>query len=256
MTEIYTLYSSSKGNSTFFSDGHTAILIDAGRSYKCLCDNLYAIGHSIGDIGAVFITHEHADHIQSLGMISKKTGIPIHITSRCASSGKFDRLSNICVHPTEFCEDIGTIHVQSFPTPHDSCGSVGYTVTMNGERYGLATDIGKMTDCIYQHICRCNSLIIESNHDVTMLINGVYPQKIKNRILSDRGHLSNDACATLLPSLARCGVKNFMLAHLSEDNNTPDIALDSARHALSECCGVTVKVAHPRVPTEFIKETT
>ncbi len=253
MNRIYTLYSSSKGNCTYMSDGHTDILIDAGKSYKQLCRSLSSLGKSIDDIRAIFITHEHTDHIKSLDMICKHTDIPIHITSTCASSGRFDGMENVVVHNTRYCEDVGSIHIQSFPTPHDSYGSVGYTVALDGVKVGLATDIGHMTGAIFDSLASCSALILESNHDVDMLKHGPYPYNIKQRILSDRGHLSNDMCAETIPFLAAKGVKSILLAHLSEENNTPELALYTARSALEKngIDGVYIGVASSSEPTEL-----
>ncbi len=255
MTEIYTLYSSSKGNSTFFSDGETSILIDAGRSYKKLCEGLSAIGRSINDISAVFITHEHGDHIGALELIRKNTGIPIHMISPCVHCKKLEKIKDsITVHSTVYETDVNNIHVRSFPTSHDSCGCVGYIVTLNGTDFGLATDMGFVSKEVYNCVCRCHSIIIESNYDVNMVKSGSYPYMLKQRIMSDKGHLSNEACAELLPALARSGVKNFLLAHLSEENNTPELALNCAVQALKEhgCYGVTVNVAGSAEPTRLI----
>ncbi len=255
MTEIYTLYSSSKGNSTFFSDGKTSILIDAGRSYKKLCQGLYNIGKTINDIDAVFITHEHSDHIGAVEMICKHTDIPVHVISPCARCKKLECIyDRMTVHEPVFQVDINDVNIRSFLTSHDSCGSVGYIVTLEGEQYGLATAMGWVSPEVSRCVCQCQGVIIESNHDIDMLKKGSYPAMLKERILSRKGHLSNDACAEFLPTLAQSGVKNILLAHLSEENNTPELALNCAVCALKAhgIDNVSVNVASSNEPTKLI----
>lgn len=156
------------------------------------------------------------------------------------------------------CVKIGGLTVRSAKTPHDSANSVCYRITLSsGEELGYATDIGNLSDEVVDTLCGCRHVVIESNHDKAMLKNGPYPQNLKMRILGSRGHLSNEDCARFLPTLAACGCKNILLAHLSRENNTPELALSSAKELL-ESAGfgdeVSLDVAAVNSPVALIKE--
>lgn len=255
---IVTLYSGSGGNSVYIRVADTAILIDAGKSARTLCNSLKAIGSDIGEISAIFITHDHHDHISALEVLSKKHEIPIHMTY--ASAKAFDRCpdssihSRLVLHDPEYTETVGELTVRSFRTPHDSRMSVGYRIEFcDGERvraFGVATDIGYVTDEIRRGLCGCEAVVLESNHDVDMLMKGPYPYELKRRIRSNRGHLSNKDSALFASELAASGTRAFMLAHLSEENNEPSLALEEAFCAISDE-SVTICAAAPSVPTEL-----
>ena len=257
--KIFVLYSGSGGNSVFVRVGENAILIDAGKSARALCSALNSIGESIKSIDAIFITHEHTDHISALEVISKKNTMPIHITD--ISAKRFDSCqdssihTSLCRHGVEFCEQVGEMRVLSFRTPHDSRMSVGYRIEFDddGERFaiGLATDIGYITDDIRRNLLGCQAVIIESNHDLEMLRTGPYPYELKLRVGSKRGHLSNSECAEFASELAESGTRNFMLAHLSAENNRPELAYDEVSSAVSGF-GASVCVAQPDSPIEFV----
>lgn len=255
---IVTLYSGSRGNSVYIRVADTAILIDAGKSARRLCTALKEIGSDIEEIRAIFVTHEHADHISALEVISKKRNIPIHIAEQSARI--FDRYaptyihSRLVRHTPIFSVEIGDILVSSFMTPHDSMMSVGYRIEFfDGEEkraFGVATDIGYVTEDIKKGLLGCEAVVLESNHDIEMLKRGSYPQMLKQRILSNRGHLSNADSASFAAFLAANGTNSFVLAHLSEENNEPTLALEEARNAISEEW-VRVAVAAADMPTEL-----
>ena len=226
--KIINLYSGSKGNCTLIRSKNTAILIDAGKSAAALCSALNSVGEDIRNIRAIFVTHEHTDHVSSLAVLSKKHHIPIHATESSASK-------MIAVAGQ------GSV-LSSFPTPHDSLSSVGYRVELLSKSdsesnvihsFGYATDTGCVTDDMINGLGGCESVIIEANHDIDMLLNGPYPHDLKMRIMSNRGHLSNYDCATLAQTLVKKGTKNFLLAHLSEENNTPEAAFWTVRRHIS-----------------------
>ncbi len=255
---IYALYSGSGGNSVFIRVGDDRILIDAGKSARALCKALEKIGENIADINAIFITHEHSDHVSALEVLSKKWDIPIHITE--PSAKRFDRCpdapihAHLCRHGVEFCASVGELCVFSFRTPHDSDMSVGYRIEFeDGEErraIGLATDIGYISDEVRKNLSGCDAVIIESNHDVDMLMTGPYPYDLKLRVASKRGHLSNRECADFICELAEGGTKAFLLAHLSKENNEPDLAFDEASRAICTC-DACVRVADPEEPVEL-----
>lgn len=251
---LISLYSGSKGNSTYIRCGSDEILIDAGRSLRALTNALTNIGSNIERIKAIFITHEHSDHISALEMLSKKFHIPIHMTEESAkkvlSTTSYVK-NNIICHSPVFEEKIGDISVRSFPTPHDSDMSVGYTIGLpSGEKIGYATDIGHITSEIRKNLLGSTAVVIESNHDIKMLENGPYPAWLKMRIGSQNGHLSNRDCAAFIPELIANGATDIMLAHLSEENNAPDVALECAKCA---CCeGFHLCVARESEPTKLL----
>lgn len=255
---LLTLYSGSEGNCTFISSGKTCILIDAGKSARTLCAKLCEIGSDIKNISAIFITHEHTDHVSALETLSKKYHIPIHMTN--ASAAKFDRAplsavhSCLVRHDTVFCQTVGDVTVRSFPTPHDSRMSVGYRVSFEADGkthiFGVATDIGHISDEIREGLGGAEAVVLESNHDEQMLLNGPYPRDLKLRILSDSGHLSNRNSAKFAASLARSGCKGFILAHLSKENNEPRLAYEDAVSEIADS-SVSVRVASPDAPCEL-----
>lgn len=252
---ITSLYSGSKGNSVLIESDGAKILIDAGKSARALCLALNEIGKSIDDIDAIFITHEHSDHVGALEALLKKHPIPIHIVEISARKLLLRGLSVysdlICTYPPIFSVRVGDMWVTSFPTPHDSEYSVGYRIEIGDSRIGYATDIGHVTDEIRDALCGCESVVLECNHDVEMLMNGRYPYDLKLRIRSNRGHLSNNACAEFASDLCLVGTKNILLAHLSEENNDPDIAYDTVWSAIADE-SINLKVASQYEPIKLI----
>ncbi len=254
-----TLYSGSGGNSVYIRMAGTAILIDAGKSARALCNSLGEIGTDLSEIRAIFVTHDHHDHVSALEILSKKHRIPIHMTE--ASAALFDRYSdsaihhNLVRHAPLFEVAVGELTVRSFVTPHDSRASVGYRIEAGqGEdrlTVGVATDIGYVSEDIRTGLLGCDGVVLESNHDVEMLMRGPYPYDLKQRIRSRRGHLSNRDSAEFAAELCAGGTRGFLLAHLSEENNEPSLALEEAERAISTP-GVYIAVAAPHSPTRLI----
>lgn len=239
MFKAIPLFSGSSGNCVYIKYKDEEILIDAGVSYKKICTSLESVGTSIENIKAVLVTHEHSDHVQGLRVLSKHRNIPIYINRRSAEF--FDEtLENIFSGNVKISDPgeqitFSSFEADVFSTPHDSLGSCGYHFTFSdGTRFALATDMGKITGEISSYLLGCDSVIIESNHDIKMLKNGNYPYALKKRILSDHGHLSNDDCAAFLPKLVESGTKKIVLAHLSSENNTPLLAYNTCASFLAE----------------------
>lgn len=253
------LYSGSTGNAALLESGDTAVLIDAGKSARALVTALNEAGCPPARLSAVFLTHEHSDHTAALAVFLKHYPMPVHAVEPCAAAllaapGGESIAPHLVIHPPLFSEQVGPFYISSFETPHDSRDSVGYRIRLCcGERQheiGYATDIGHVTESVLTGLCGCEAAVVECNHDEEMLMTGPYPAALKRRIASARGHLSNTDCAALAAKLAACGLKRLLLAHLSETNNTPDLALAEVKTALCDTA-VTVYAAAPDRMTEL-----
>lgn len=235
--KAYTLFSSSKGNSTYISYGKSSFLIDAGGSMKGICERLLALGTELGRLQGIFISHEHSDHTKGLEIIAKNFDIPIYTHPKCMDIiGMHAPSAEQHLIATEGGDVayIGDIKITVYPSPHDSVRSFCYRIESPGGSLGYATDIGHISDEVQDALFGCDSVLIESNYDKELLECGPYPDYIKARIQGRRGHLSNAACACITPVLARCGTRSITLAHLSETNNSPKLAYDESRRRLLE----------------------
>ena len=236
MARAVPLFSGSKGNSYYIGNTTEGLLIDAGRSCKQIENAMQANGLSMKNIGAVFVTHEHTDHCSALRVLCKKYNYEVY-----ASNGTLDALERSNkINPdtvTHVIEDeavVGNMLVQRYDTPHDAGERCCFRVTVSdGKSALIATDMGVMLPTIRNPAMQSDFVVLESNHDINMLKNGGYPYPLKLRILSDKGHLSNLACSNELAGLVKGGTLRLMLGHLSEQNNTPQIALNTAIDALA-----------------------
>lgn len=243
--KVISLYSGSSGNCTLIEAGESVFLIDAGGSAKALISSLDKLGIDLCRVSDIFITHEHGDHTHALSALIKKHPCRVHITEMSANAMNItcDALDKCLVrHGAEFALEIGGCKITAFPVPHDSSACVGYRFDLDGASVGIVTDIGYVTQTVYDSLCGCEAVMIEANHDREMVRHGSYPAVLKARILSGGGHLSNDDCAEISGAWARQGTKKILLAHLSEENNTPDTALSAVRKA-TDPYGVTVSAA-------------
>lgn len=237
MSRICPLFSGSDGNSTYISSGGTAILIDAGASFKQLSEAIGAAGGAFSELCAIAITHEHTDHIRGLKVLLKNIRLPIiaskeTLEALIASEYIPSGIKTICA---EGEIDMGDIVINRFKTSHDCLGSSGYTVAFSDlKRFSVCTDTGIVTDEIRMAVSGSDVVLFEANHDIEMLKRGPYPPQLKLRILSDTGHLSNNACAAELPRLLKNGTTRFILGHLSKKNNLPMLARSAANAALSD----------------------
>ncbi len=238
MSKVYPLFSGSRGNCYCITSGSSSILIDVGRSARQIEQSLKDNNIDIHTIKGVFITHEHTDHMKGVRVLASKYGFPVYATQGTLT--ELDKIHQLV--PDKFESHIITdgtevagMTVKTFKTSHDCCESVGYTVeTSNNRKVTLVTDTGCITPEIRQSLSGSDVVIIESNHDVNMLLNGRYPYSLKRRILSNYGHISNDTCSQLLPELVKEGTSRIVLAHLSKENNLPQLALQSARCSLQK----------------------
>lgn len=238
MARLCTLASGSSGNSTYISTSDGDILIDAGISCKSLMSAINLAGGDTSKIRAIAVTHTHIDHIRGLKTFLKNIKIPLIASTQTLeylAENNFipDGINPIAADGETI--NIGNIGIDFFATSHDAKGSGGYAVTLpDGRRACICTDLGVMTDNIRQRLCGSDVVLIESNHDIEMLKRGPYPAHLKLRILSDEGHLSNNACSTELPALLKSGTTRIVLGHLSLENNTPLLAVAAAKTALAQ----------------------
>lgn len=227
MINFTSLISGSSGNATYLSDGKTHILIDCGMSGKQLAESLAKIGASPEQLDALLITHEHIDHTKGAGVIARRYELPVYATAGTHAAMDVGAVTDKQIKIIDPARDfeIGTIGVKAFDIPHDAAEPVGYSFYIDGKKVSLATDIGHMHKALIEQIMKSKMVLLESNHDVSMLQFGPYPFPLKQRILSDVGHLSNENAAKTALQLVNSGVEHLMLGHLSEKNNHPEIAM-------------------------------
>jgi len=231
MVQFISLVSSSSGNSTLFSDGETNILIDCGLSGSALCEKLNQTGVSPSELSGIFVTHEHSDHIAGLRVFASKHKIPVFCSEGTLAALSSDQKLISSVEINAFSDRVttGGFVIERFATSHDCVGSSGYKVTApDGRIASVCTDLGCITEDVKSALIGSHLVMLESNHDVSMLRNGPYPFSLKQRIASDCGHLSNSCCADFLPELIESGTTQIVLGHLSKENNRPKIAFDCA----------------------------
>lgn len=229
---VISLFSGSKGNCTLVRCGATKVLIDAGMSCRAIERALGDVGETLGAISAVFLTHEHSDHTKALPILLKKHPVPVHAPADTVKTLALGGYPTDCFVPHPVCFSVTVsapngddpMVFSSFPTPHDASVSVGYRIETAEGSAALATDLGSVTDAVRCAFSGCRNIVIESNHDENMLLMGSYPYELKRRILSDSGHLSNSACGDFVRELVAGGAQHILLAHLSPENNTPELA--------------------------------
>lgn len=238
MARFCPLFSGSSGNCLYIGTSTAGILIDAGVSARRIEQALSAREINPATIRAIFITHEHTDHIAGLRVLQKRYHLPIYASfGTCEGIVEAAASNSDCIAMTDTVE-LDEFAVTAFPTSHDSRESTGFRVALrDGRSVGVATDLGVMTPVVREQLRGCDLVHIESNHDVRMLENGPYPYILKRRILSSTGHLSNEACAAELPDLIRHGTTRVFLGHLSRENNMPSLA-DATADAMLQTCGI------------------
>lgn len=237
MARFCSLYSSSSGNCTYIGSSCGGILIDIGVSAKRTAEALCEIGVDPSSIGAIFITHEHWDHINGVRVFAQRHGIKVYASEGTLSGmeelGALTEKMTADVIPYSGIEVCG-IYIKPFRTPHDTKESTGFSVvTPDCKRISVATDIGCVDESVMSSVYGSDLVLLESNHDVGMLQNGPYPYFLKQRILSDRGHLSNENCAKAAVKLVESGTTRLVLGHLSKENNIPSLAFETTRAALT-----------------------
>jgi phosphoribosyl 1,2-cyclic phosphodiesterase len=235
MLRFASLSSGSSGNSYLIGYGDKNILIDAGISNKRIRDGLESLGIDAESLSAIFVTHEHSDHIQGLKVFLKKTPVPVY-----ASFGTLSELANRECVPHELMHvvkpyesiKIGELDVFAHPSFHDTLEPFWYKVTTPEGSVAVVTDIGHVEQEMGYVLSGLRAILIEANHDINMLETGPYTFALKRRILSDTGHLSNEACGRFLCDILHDGLESIALGHLSKENNYPELALLSVKNEI------------------------
>ncbi len=235
MSRFCTLASSSRGNCAYLSGGGASLLIDAGVSLRAVTRALQRIGAQLDELCGIVVTHEHTDHIRGLPALLGRLRVPL-----LASAGTLAALAQAGLIPPGAIlrelggdEELGGIAVRAFETPHDAAGPVGLRFQLpDGRAVGACTDLGHVNDRVRDALAGCDLVLLESNYDPAMLRGGPYPWPVKRRVAGERGHLSNDEGAALAAHLAATGATHFVLGHLSQNNNRPELAYSAARAAL------------------------
>ena len=239
--EIYfcPLFSGSSGNALFCQYGRTRLLVDAGKPGRSVAEALESIGVEPETLSGLLITHEHSDHIAGAGVLARRYNLPIYAT-RGTWLGMEDKIGKIPgALRREFAPGqdfyLGDIGVESFSIPHDAIDPVGFRLWGGSISVGTATDLGFFPQEVYSRLAGSNLVLLESNHDPDMLrANPHYSAALKQRILGERGHLSNETCSRALLALIASGTSNVVLGHLSGENNTPELALRVAEDAMRQ----------------------
>lgn len=223
--------SGSSGNSIYVGNNTTHILIDAGLSGKKIQQGLNDIDVSGDQLSAIFITHEHSDHIKGAGILSRRFNIPIYATAG-TWAGMQGQLGDVADENKKIISKdkdcvIDDLCVHAYEIPHDANEPVGYSISSDNYKVTVATDIGHITDTIIDNIKGSDALLLEANHDVNMLKVGAYPYYLKQRILGKFGHLSNESSGELLCKVMDGKLKYVLLGHLSQENNFPELAFET-----------------------------
>ncbi|MBL8292302.1 MAG: MBL fold metallo-hydrolase [Bryobacterales bacterium] len=253
LLKVCVLATSSAGNCTFVGSGRTRILIDAGLSRREIVERLAAIGEQPEQLDAIFITHEHSDHTCGLPAFARKFKTPIYLTHLTAPTIDWNGKMPERIEPFQagIRIRVGDLEVQSFTIPHDAIDPVGFTVSCQGMKVGLAMDLGYLPDSVKWHLSGSHVMVLESNHDLDMLKVGPYPWSVKQRVMGRKGHLSNAIVSDFIAEDLDGEVQTLVLGHLSEQNNHPEIARVVAQQAL-EMRGLATRlvVANPKQLTE------
>ncbi len=233
---MHVLSSGSKGNLTFLETAGVRILVDVGLSCKEATRRLQAVGVDPESLDAILVTHEHSDHIRGVSVTSRRYKLPVWIGARAWKRVSVRETDWFLVNEFRperpFC--IGDLEILPFRVPHDAADPVAYRFQSPEGRAGLVTDLGHAPEPVVRALLGSDLLVLESNHDETMLETGPYPDYLKRRIRSHAGHLSNTQSAELLDRLWHPGLKGVVLGHLSEENNRPELALAQAARVLEK----------------------
>lgn len=255
------LYSGSSGNSIFISTGKSKVLIDAGMPGKSIEKALKEIGETCENLDGILVTHEHSDHIKGVGILSRKYNIPIfaNITTWEVMLNSIGKIKDVNVKILNNASvSINDIDIISYNIPHDAVAPCGYSLFHNNKKVCIATDLGHFSSIVKAQLKDADVILLESNHDIEMLKFGPYPYPLKRRILSDIGHLSNEACGQAIVELTNHKQKTIILGHLSKTNNFPELAYRTVANILKENNievdkDIILSMAKRDMPSNFIE---
>lgn len=232
---LCSIASGSSGNCIYVGSEQTHLIVDAGISGKKIEQGLNEIGLKTSEISGILITHEHSDHIGGLGVLARRYGLPIYLTEgtrnailNYASIGEVPK-DLFCLVAEDEIIKIGDITINPIRVSHDAAEPVAYRFYKEDCSVAVMTDLGKFDDYIIEHLSGCDALLLEANHDINMLQVGRYPYYLKQRILGERGHLSNESSGRLLCNLLHDELKHIVLGHLSAENNLAELAYETVR---------------------------
>jgi len=255
LVQIHILASGSTGNAIFLAMGSTRILIDAGISARRIEQGLAEIGVRAGELDAILLTHEHSDHIKGLEVLSRKHELPIYTRERTWEAIPFkDKLAGRRWQPIDQDFSVGELAVKAFGISHDAADPVGFCFYYQQVKWVVVTDLGIVTPGVERALKEADLAVLESNHDPDLLKNGPYPEFLKKRIAGKQGHLSNFDTAALLCRIARYKRMQVFLAHLSQQNNRPQLAEQTVAGILTQegCCPGEDIVLHRTYPDQAV----
>lgn len=253
--EFTPIASGSNGNCVYIGTQSTKILIDAGLSGAKTEKALKEINISPENLDAIFITHEHKDHIDGAGILSRRYNLPIYATEGTWENmhlkiGEISKKNINIIYPSENII-LNDLCINPFSIPHDTKQPVAYTVKWNNKKIAIATDMGHITKNIIENLRYCDALVLESNHDINMLKNGAYPPQLKNRILGKFGHICNETSAKLLACIMNNSLKNVFLSHISKENNSKDLVYETFKNTLSQFGIIEKKDVNLHISKEY-----
>lgn len=261
MLNFCSLYSGSTGNCLLVSSEDTNILIDAGVSQKKIIEGLESINKDINKIDAILVTHEHSDHIMSIGGLSKKYNIPVYSNNETlhAMTSQIDKIdeNNRKIFNIGDKFNIGSLEIKPFATPHDAANPCGFNIMKDNKKISIATDIGHIDDDLINNLKNSSFIMLESNYDPEILRLCHYPYRLKQRISGLNGHLSNSSAGKAISTLIPSGLYKVMLGHLSKENNFPELAYQTVVEELEknnvDLNEIRVSVANRYNPSKVIK---
>ena len=238
MFRFCSLYSGSSGNSLYVESNKTKLLVDCGESAKKIVNSLSDIDVDIEKIDGILVTHEHIDHVKSLGTLSKKYDIPIYtnLETLKAMPDQINKIKPENIHIFDFSKDfeIGDLQIHPFSIPHDAANPCAFNILYNDKKMSIATDIGHITPEIINNLEKSCFMLLEANYDPNILKCSPYPYHLKERISGPLGHLSNNMAGQTISHLIDSGLKNVMLGHLSKENNFPELAYKTVMEEIIE----------------------
>ena len=232
---ILPLFSGSKGNSVLVINGDNIVLVDVGVSRQRIDKKLKSYGYSLENVTAILLTHAHIDHVKGLDIVMKYSQAKLYCQKECCDAiGKYiEKVDFERIEITKENFNIGNMEIRSFHLPHDA-HCTGYTFKTDDDKIAVFTDLGQFDERLFEVVGGAKKVYIESNHDVNMVKHGAYPYQLKRRILSQNGHLSNEDCGKVCQNLYKLGARTFLLSHLSEENNSPEMAFSAVNTAIQE----------------------